>query len=399
MKKVSVPSLWLMIILVAFPQISETIYTPSLPDISKVLQVSNNTVQLTLSIYFAGFAVGVFCWGFLSDFIGRKPAMLWEIVTYGVGSLLCYLTSSIELLLISRFVQAFGASTGSVVTQTILRESVEGKKRHVMFAQISAVIAFTPAVGPLIGGWIDEIFGFRSVFFTLVLMSILLFICTFMKLPETRTYVTTRKINIFSIIKRMICNPKVMTYGILIGGTNGILFSYYAESPFNFIEYFKLSPGMFGFLGIVVAIASIIGAQISKRLLFSYTPEKIIYIGCMIMIGGVTILSIVTLTETVATVFYMTMFLIAIFILLLGIGIALPNCLSLALVDFQDVIGTAGALFSLGYYIIVTVTIWGMSQLHTGSLFIMPLYFLVLVMVMTILTRIFVYNAKMIESP
>ncbi|EOW9528595.1 multidrug effflux MFS transporter [Bacillus cytotoxicus] len=398
MKKVSVPSLWLMIILIAFPQISETIYTPSLPDISKVLQVSNNTMQLTLSIYFAGFAVGVFCWGFLSDFIGRKPAMLWGIVTYGVGSLLCYLTSSIELLLISRFVQAFGASTGSVVTQTILRESVEGKKRHVMFAQISAVIAFTPAVGPLIGGWIDQIFGFRSVFFTLVLMSIWLFICTFMKLPETRTYVTTRKINIFSIIKRMICNPKVMTYGILIGGTNGILFSYYAESPFIFIEYFKQSPGMFGFLGIVVAIASIIGAQISKRLLFSYTPEKIIYIGCMIMIGGVTILSIVTLIETVATVFYMTMFLIAIFILLLGIGIALPNCLSLALVDFQDVIGTAGALFSLGYYIIVTVTIWGMSQLHTGSLFIMPLYFLVLVMVMTILTRIFVYNAKMVES-
>ncbi len=84
MKKVSVPSLWLMIILIAFPQISETIYTPSLPDISKVLQVSNNTMQLTLSIYFAGFAVGVFCWGFLSDFIGRKPAMLWGIVTYNI---------------------------------------------------------------------------------------------------------------------------------------------------------------------------------------------------------------------------------------------------------------------------------------------------------------------------
>ncbi len=60
MKKVSVPSLLLMIILVAFPQISETIYTPSLPDISKALHVSNNEVQLTLSVYFAGFALGVF---------------------------------------------------------------------------------------------------------------------------------------------------------------------------------------------------------------------------------------------------------------------------------------------------------------------------------------------------
>ncbi|MEN1936638.1 multidrug effflux MFS transporter [Paenibacillus sp. 102] len=398
MKKVSVPSLWLMIILVAFPQISETIYTPSLPDISKALHVSNNAVQLTLSIYFAGFALGVFCWGWLSDIIGRRPAMIWGIVTYGLGSVLCYLASSIELLLLSRFVQAFGASTGSVVTQTILRESVDGHKRHVMFAQISAVIAFTPAIGPLIGGWIDQIFGFRSVFLTLVVMSVGILLCTFITLPETRTNVTTNRINIFAVIKRMIRDSKVMTFGVLIGGTNGILFSYYAEAPFIFIEYFKLSPGVFGFLGIVVAFASVIGAQISKRLLLAYQPEKIIYKGCIVMMGGATILSIVALTGTSANMIYMSLFLIALFILLLGIGIALPNCLSLALVDFQDVIGTAGAIFSLGYYVIVTITIWGMSQLHTGSLLVMPVYFLLLVIVMTVLSRMFIYNNKIKKS-
>ena len=75
--------------------------------------------------------------------------MLLGIVVYGAGSFLCYIANSIEVLLVSRFIQAFGASAGSVVTQTILRESVEGHKRHVMFAQISAVIAFTPAIGPL----------------------------------------------------------------------------------------------------------------------------------------------------------------------------------------------------------------------------------------------------------
>ncbi|MCI0766982.1 multidrug effflux MFS transporter [Bacillus sp. TL12] len=398
MKKVSVPSLWLMIILVAFPQISETIYTPSLPDISKALHVSNNATQLTLSIYFAGFALGVFCWGWLSDIIGRRPAMIWGIVTYGVGSLLCYLAHSIEVLLLSRFVQAFGASTGSVVTQTILRESVDGHKRHVMFAQISAVIAFTPAIGPLIGGWIDQIFGFRSVFLTLVLMSIGLLFCTCMNLPETRTNVTANRINIFSVIKRMIRDPKVVAFGVLIGGTNGILFSYYAEAPFIFIEYFNLSPGVFGFLGIVVAFASIIGAQISKRLLLVYKPEKIIDIGRIVMTGGTIILSIVAFAGTIANMIYMILFLVAIFVLLLGIGIALPNCLSLALVDFQDVIGTAGALFSLGYYIIVTVTIWGMSQLHTGFLLVMPLYFLLLAVVMTVLSRMFIYNNKIKKS-
>lgn len=378
----------------AFPQISETIYTPSLPDISKALHVSNNEVQLTLSVYFAGFALGVFFLGWLSDIIGRRRAMLLGIVVYGVGSFLCFIASSIEFLLLSRFIQAFGASAGSVVTQTILRESVDGHKRHVMFAQISAVIAFTPAIGPLIGGFLDQMFGFKIVFLSLVVMSVGIFLYTFVSLPETKMDSVTNKINVFLVAKRLITNPKVVTYGLLIGGANGVLFSYYAEAPFIFIEYFQLSPSMYGFLGIVVASASIIGAKVSKRLLPMYKPEKIIYIGCIVMTGGAIVLSVITSIRSNPNILYMIGFLVAMFILLLGIGIALPNCLSLALVDFQNVIGTAGALFSLGYYIIVTLTIWGMSQLHTGSLVVMPLYFLVIVVIMVVFTRVFILNDR-----
>lgn len=174
----------------------------------------------------------------------------------------------------------------------------------------------------------------------------------------------------------------------------GVLFSYYAEAAFIFIEYFQLSPSMYGFLGIVVASASIIGAKVSKRILPIYKPEKIIYIGCIVMTGGAVILSVITSGGSNPNILYMIGFLVAMFILLLGIGVALPNCLSLALVDFQDVIGTAGALFSLGYYIIVTMTIWGMSQLHTGSLVVMPLYFLVIVVIMVVFTRVFIWNDR-----
>ena len=143
--------------------------------------------------------------------------MLFGIVVYGVGSFLCFIANSIEVLLVSRFIQAFGASAGSVVTQTILRESVEGHKRHVMFAQISAVIAFTPAIGPLIGGFLDQMFGFKIVFLSLVVMSIGIFLYTFVSLPETKTGAVTNKINVFSVLKRLIINPKVVTYGLLIG--------------------------------------------------------------------------------------------------------------------------------------------------------------------------------------
>ncbi|KGA84102.1 multidrug transporter CflA [Lysinibacillus fusiformis] len=383
MKKQAVPSLLLMIVLVAFPQISETIYTPSLPDIADALGVSNSSVQLTLSIYFIGFALGVFCWGWISDIIGRRPAMLGGLVFYGIGSALCFYADTISILISSRFIQAFGAATGSIITQTILRESVSGNRRHGMFAQISAVIAFTPAVGPLIGGWVDQALGFRAVFFVLVAMSIGLFIYAYARLPETTQPAARQRIAIWPVVKRIFASPTVLVYGLLIGGINGVLFSYYAEAPFIFIGHFQMTPGLYGFLGIIVALASILGAMISKRLITTHPPQQIIYIGCSVMLIGAFLLMIVCTLPLPISMLAMSI-MVTVFILLLGSGIALPNCLSLALVDFQDVIGTAGAIFSLGYYLLVSVITSGMSLLHNESLLTMPLYFLVLTIMMWI---------------
>ncbi|MDR9854212.1 multidrug effflux MFS transporter [Paenibacillus sp. VCA1] len=365
-----------MIVLVAFPQISETVYTPSLPDISAALGVSNSSVQFTLSVYFIGFALGVFGFGWLSDLIGRRPAMLGGLVVYGVGSLLCFFSESIAFLLISRFIQAFGAATGSIITQTMLRESVPGEKRHAMFARISAVIAFTPAVGPLIGGWIDQAFGFKAVFFSLVAMSCLLFVYAFLKLPETTDVSARTKAAVFPVVKTMLSLPRVLAFGALIGGINGVLFSYYAEAPFLFIERFRLSPGVYGFLGIFVALASVVGTLISKRLLRTRAPETIIHLGCLVMASGALLLTIACCLPMLPDILVMIGIVITMFALFIGSGIALPNCLSLALADFKDVIGTAGAVFSLGYYLLVSAATWGMSVLHNGSLLTMPLYFL-----------------------
>jgi len=392
-RKISIPSLLLFIVLVGFPQISETIYTPSLPDISKHLQASSNMIQLTLSIYFLGFAFGVFCWGRLSDSIGRRPALLWGILVYGIGSLGCYLSGSAEWLLLSRFIQAFGASTGSVVTQTILRESIDGAKRHAVFAQISAALAFTPAIGPLIGGWVDQTLGFRAVFGTLVVMSVAVFMYTFVSLPETKIS-SPSKISTLSVARRLMSDTRVWAFGFLIGTTNGILFSYYAEAPFLFMEYFQMRPGTFGFFGIFVAMSSIFGAMLSKKLLTRFPAEKIIFIGSVVTALGATCLTAHALSGMDPSAISLMIMIASIFTLLLGIGMAIPNCLSLALIQYSDVLGTAGAIFGLGYYVVVSLITSGMSYLHSGSLVTMPLYFLVLAISMAIVSKRLVEQAK-----
>src|SRR5699024_4544021 len=117
MKKVrnTVPSILLIIVLVGFPQISESIFTPVLPQLSTNMNVSASTAQLTMSIYFIAFALGVFFWGQLSDKIGRRKAMNLGIIVYLLGNIGLYFSPRFKLLLVSRFIQALGSSVGSVV--------------------------------------------------------------------------------------------------------------------------------------------------------------------------------------------------------------------------------------------------------------------------------------------
>lgn len=279
------PSLLLLIVLVGFPQISETIFSPSLPTIAGTFEVSMSDAQLTMSVYFIAFAIGVFFFGLLSDKIGRRHAMLCGLLLYFVGNVLCLVANEMALLLVARFIQAFGASVGSVVTQTILRESFSGIERHKLFAQISAALAFTPAIGPLIGGFTDYYFGLNVVFLVLVAMSILVFCYAFLRLPET-ALATLEKKPLLVVVKRMVTDMRLWRYGVLIGGINGLLFSYYSEAPFIFIQYFSLTSSMYGFLGIIVALASVAGAMLSKRLVSHIKPERIIVYGLAIMFSG-----------------------------------------------------------------------------------------------------------------
>ncbi len=115
MKHPLLPALWLIILIVGLPLLSETVYTPSLPDIAHALSVSDSLAEYTLTIYLFGFALGTLIWGKLSDKWGRKPCLVAGLNIYLIGCLGCYLSDTIFWLMVSRFIQAFGGSVGSVL--------------------------------------------------------------------------------------------------------------------------------------------------------------------------------------------------------------------------------------------------------------------------------------------
>lgn len=365
------PSLFLLICLLGFPQISETIYTPSLPDLARSLGIGMDLAEFTLTIYFIGFAFGVLVYGTLADQIGRRASMLLGLFIYLIGSLGCSFASSIGALLFFRLIQAFGAASGSVVTQTILRDIYSGSERSQVFAMVSGALAFSPAIGPLLGGVVAQYFHWRANFHLLCVLGASLGLVTLLYLPETSPGQLSSRPRLRSLILEMFCDPRLICYALLVGGCNGIIFSYYAEAPFIFVELLKLTPSQYGLLGFLVASSFFIASILSMRLGRLYAPEQVIGIGGILTFVGSIFMALTALDLPSMWMGFLT----SLVLVFIGIGVIIPNCLSHALSEYKEHSGAAGAIFGFSYYWLIAGFTGAMSLLHNGKITAMPVYF------------------------
>lgn len=165
-----------MVIMLMFPQIVETLYSPALDSIAHSFNVSEAQAAQTLSVYFCAFALGVVVWGIAADKWGRRPAMLMGLVIYGCAALVATQAEHFITLLAARAVSAFGIAVGSVVTQTILRDVFSGNELGKVFSLMGMGIAISPVLGMLLGGQLTLVGGYRYVFFALFALALVLLV-------------------------------------------------------------------------------------------------------------------------------------------------------------------------------------------------------------------------------
>jgi len=337
------PPIWLMVTLLMFPQVVETIYSPSLPHISQAFGVSFETAAQTLSVYFIAFALGVVVWGRLSDTLGRKKTMIYGLITYGIGALLALLAGSFDTLLLARIISAFGAAVGSIVTQTMLRDSFEGPELGKVFSVMGMGISISPVLGLILGGAIAQNLGHLGVFSFLLSLSLILLFLSQCSLSETRPqHLAT--VPLLPLAKQMICDGQLMRSATLVALFNLMLFGYYALAPFIFTG-FNMSSIEFGYSGIALALGSLMGSLLNKKLLSrGWQSATLINLASILALCGGA--GVYLLQSSLA-------FLLPMVCVVLAFGIAIPNILSQALVDYKQVAGSAGALFGLTYYLML----------------------------------------------
>lgn len=337
------PSIGLMVVLMMFPQIVETIYSPVLPHIAAQFDVSVKAASQTLSIYFLAFALGVIVWGVVADRLGRRKTMLLGLSVYAVSAAAAVVAPSFEALMIARGLSAFGVAVGSVVTQTMLRDSYDGAGLSKVFSYMGMGISISPVIGMMSGGFLAEWGGHSYVFVTLSGLALVLLSISTVTLPETMPE-STQPSALFNLFIQMIRDREIWSNALLVAAFNILLFSYYLQGPFLF-EQLGYSSIQFGRSGIVLAVGTFAGSLLNKRLVqHGFTTQKLLLIASILGLLGA--IGVLLLQDSL-------WFLLPMVLVVVSFGIGIPNILSQALVNYRSQAGSAGAVFGLLYYLMI----------------------------------------------
>ncbi len=334
----------LLSFLTALGPLSMDMYLPSLPEISRTLHAPILDVQLTISSYLFGFAVGQIFYGPISDRVGRKPVLLTALVLYGVASVGCALAQSIGGLIALRFVQALGGAGVIVLARAVVRDIYSGARASRELSLMGSITAFAPIIAPTIGGILQTAFGWRATFMLLVIFAGIAGTAAVRLLPETLPRPAGAP---FSFAKMLALYPSVLVHrgflanlGILTTTFVG-LFAWVSGAPIVMQgTSYGLTPLVFGVTFAMGAAGYMLGTFIAARIVMRLGIDRTMGIGCVILAAGGLIMAAVVAFHLANVIWFVG----SMMIYLAGLGLALPAAMAGALTPFPDRAGTASSL-------------------------------------------------------
>ena len=345
----SLPVGALLTALVALGQISTSIYIPSMPSIAAEFSSTPAHVNLTLSGFLLGFAVSQLLFGPASDRFGRRPVLFAGLGLYLAASVLCALASGIEMLIVGRVLQGMAACAGPVLGRAIVRDVYGAERTAAAMAWIGAALAVSPAVAPIIGGYLQEWFGWRASFVFLMLVGIVLFAATGWLLSETSPRhgpgggapeLHLAADGFATTFLRLLADRRFLGYTLCVAFIFAGLMAYAAGGPFVFITLLGLSPSGYGMLAVFPVAGYLAGSIAAGRLSRRVPVARLTAAGLAISLcGGLGLVVPAAVAEpSVAAVVVPMMLFTA------GLGIVLPTGMAGAMAPWPRVAGAASAL-------------------------------------------------------
>lgn len=330
-------------ILTALSPFSIDMYLPAFPEIAEDLKTPASEVALSLSGYFIGLALGQILYGPLLDRFGRKKPLYYGIALYVLASVGCFFSSTINELIIFRFLQAIGGCAANVASVAMVRDLFSIKESSKVFSLLVLILGASPLLAPTIGGYVSSTLGWRSVFVILAGIAVLMGIISALYLPESHVADVSVSLDPLAIVRQysnVLFDPRFFTYTISGAVAFSGLFVYVSGSPILFMEIFRVSPEIYSWIFAFLSIGFIGASQMNILLIRKFSNTRILKTALFFQVLATSLFFAGSiqgwfgLWETVA--FF--------FVLLSLVGLLNPNASALALAPFSKNAGSASAL-------------------------------------------------------
>ncbi len=329
----------------AFGPLSIDMYLPSLPSLSRDLEASPSTAQMTLSACLLGLALGQIIAGPLSDTLGRRRPLVVGLVAYILASLLCIVAPSISLLIVLRLVQGAAGAAGIVIARAIVRDLYSGIAVARFFSILMLVSGIAPIAAPIIGGLLLQVTSWRGIFLTLAFVVTVMLLAVLAGLHETLPPERRQRGELRTTLgnfRRLLTDRLFVSYALACGLSLAAMFAYISGSPFVFQNIYGLSPQVFSLIFGTNALGIAMVGQINGRLVGRVSPERLLACALTaIAVGGTALLLVVSGQMGLIGI------LPALFVVVASQGMVLPNATALALADYPSMAGSASALLGV----------------------------------------------------
>jgi DHA1 family bicyclomycin/chloramphenicol resistance-like MFS transporter len=359
----------LLIAMTAIGPMSLNILVPAIPGLVTALETDAGSVQLTVSLFLVGLALSQLVLGPLSDRFGRRPVVLAGLALTAISSAAAIAAWSVSGLVLARFVQSLGASTGMVVGRAIIRDIVDREHAAAMIGMVTAAVVVAPMVAPLLGGILDTVFGWEAIFVFVAAASFLVFVWALVALPEThQDRLAGDGFGHFVADLRSLSNSRNFIGYVLCGAlTSASFFAFLGGAPHVVVTMMGRTSAEYGAWFIINSFGFMFGLLTTTRLSTRVGLDTLILGGLLAQLVGclISISASETLFHLGPAVFFFPQFIVS-----YGNGVVVPNAIAGAVSVRPQAAGTASGLGGFGQMAVGAVvsqfTAWALEGAARG---------------------------------
>lgn len=272
-------------LLVTLGPLSLSLYTPALPELTQAFGTTTAALKLTMTAYFAGYAITQLVVGPLSDAYGRRIISILFLTAYLAGSLIAAVASGIDGLMIGRAIQGIGAAAGVAIARAIVRDLFDGQAAARIFSLIGQLLAVVPATAPALGGLIMMTVGWHAIFMVMLGYGVMVLVMFILLARETNRAPNPSAVRPLTLLRNyaiLLSDRKFMADSMIMAMTMGGLYALTAFLPFALIDKVGMTPLEYGYVMLIQTGAYTMGAVSTGQMLRRIEADRLTPVGLMV---------------------------------------------------------------------------------------------------------------------